>query len=71
MDEHDCWLQKCQKKDQVKRAAETTKDGETVMTFQRAQGQSLDKCRILLNRSVWTHGLLYSLSLNFASLYIT
>ena len=29
-----------------------------VMTFQRAQGQSLDKCRILLNRSVWTHGQL-------------
>ena len=30
-----------------------------VMTFQRAQGQSLDKCGILLNRSVWTHGQLY------------
>ena len=30
-----------------------------VMTFQRAQGQSLDKCRILLNRSVWTHSQLY------------
>ena len=29
------------------------------MTFQRAQGQSLDKCGILLNRSVWTHGQLY------------
>ena len=29
-----------------------------VMTFQRAQGQSLDKCGILLNRSVWTHGQL-------------
>ena len=30
-----------------------------VMTFQRAQGQSLDKCQILLHRSVWTHGQLY------------
>ena len=30
-----------------------------VMTFQRAQGQSLDKCGILLNRSIWTHGQLY------------
>ena len=30
-----------------------------VITFQRAQGQSLDKCRILLNRSVWTYGQLY------------
>ena len=30
-----------------------------VMTFQRAQAQSLDKCRILLNRSVCTHGQLY------------
>ena len=30
-----------------------------VMTFQRAQGQSLDKCGILLSRSVWTHGQLY------------
>ena len=30
-----------------------------VMTFQRAQGQSLDKCGILHNRSVWTHGQLY------------
>ena len=29
-----------------------------VMTFQRAQGQSLNKCGILLNRSVWTHGQL-------------
>ena len=30
-----------------------------VMTFQRAQGQSLEKCEILLNRSVCTHGQLY------------
>ena len=30
-----------------------------VITFQRAQGQSLGKCKILLNRSVWTHGQLY------------
>ena len=30
-----------------------------VMTFQRAQGQSLDKCGFFLNRSVWTHGQLY------------
>ena len=30
-----------------------------VMTFQRVHGQSLDKCGILLNRSVWTHGQLY------------
>ena len=30
-----------------------------VLTFQRAQGQSLDKCGILLNRSVSTHGQLY------------
>ena len=29
------------------------------VTFQRSQGQSLDKCGILLNRSVWTHGQLY------------
>ena len=30
-----------------------------VMTFQRVLGQSLDKCRILLSRNVWTHGQLY------------
>ena len=29
------------------------------MTFNRAQGQSLAKCGILLPRSVWTHGQLY------------
>ena len=30
-----------------------------MMTFQRARGQSLDKCGILLNKSVWTHGQVY------------
>ena len=29
------------------------------ITFNRAQGQSLDCCGILLPRSVWTHGQLY------------
>jgi ATP-dependent exoDNAse (exonuclease V) alpha subunit len=29
------------------------------MTFNRAQGQSLRKCGILLLTSVWTHGQLY------------
>jgi Helicase len=29
------------------------------MTFNRAQGQSLEKCVLLLPASVWTHGQIY------------
>ena len=29
------------------------------LTINRAQGQSFDKCGVLLPRSVWTHGQIY------------